>query len=281
MRSWAPRNTRSRSAQAEAASRWRCIDDGSGEPPEAPGYVNMAIDAALLASVADGAVPSIRFYRWSPACLSFGRNQAARDVYDRDRAAGRGWDVVRRPTGGLAVLHDAELTCSVVVPLGRLGGPRATYRRIHQAIAAGLATLGVRTSLAAAGSARTPDGAAACFASPAGGEILVAGRKLVGSAQRVERRTILQHGSLLLSGRQARVDEVRADADAPNPDGSIALDELLAAAPSAADLSRALASGFAAELGIALEPADLSDDERGLARRLEATYRDDAWTWRR
>ena len=236
---------------------------------------NMAVDAALLQSVADGAPPVVRVYRWQPACLSFGRNQRARGAWDAGQLAARGWDVVRRPTGGLAVLHDAELTYAVVAPAGALGGPRRAYRILHEAIAGALNTLGVRAGLAGAGVVPSPDGAVpVCFASPVGGEVLAGGRKLVGSAQRCERRTILQHGSLLLSGRQDRID-------GDGRDESIALDEVMETPPTLETLAAALRAGFRDTLGVDLGPADLSERERALARQLEDVYRDDAWTWRR
>lgn len=239
----------------------------------------MAADAALLETVAAGGAPAIRIYRWQPACLSFGRNQRTAGI-DPSRISAQGWDVVRRPTGGLAVLHDREITYAVVAPAASLGGPRAGYRRIHGSIARGLAGLGIPTDLAAPGSLPSPDGEIpACFAAPAGGEVLVRGRKLVGSAQRCERRTILQHGSLLLSGRQARIDAVLGGA--AGPDGSIALDEVLPRVPPIRQILSALLDGFRGGLGIELAPDDLSGDERALAGRLEDMYRDDAWTWRR
>ncbi|MGH7443696.1 MAG: lipoate--protein ligase family protein, partial [Longimicrobiales bacterium] len=167
----------------------------------------MAVDQALLESVAAGAPPVLRLYRWRPACLSFGRNQAAAGIYNESRARLLGIGIVRRPTGGLSVLHDAELTYAVVAPAAMLGGPRAAYHAINRALAMGLQDLGIPAELAG-GARRTSvtaafRGAQPCFALPAGGEVVVNGRKLVGSAQRVERRTILQHGSILLDGSQA------------------------------------------------------------------------------
>jgi lipoyl(octanoyl) transferase len=96
-----------------ARPRWRLLDT-----PPAPGAWNMAVDEALAESVRAGGAPVLRFYRWSPACLSLGRNQPA-DGYDRDRIRRRGVEVVRRPTGGRAVLHHRELTYSVAVARAR------------------------------------------------------------------------------------------------------------------------------------------------------------------
>ncbi len=117
---------------------WRLVDT-----PPAPGAWNMAADEALAASVAGGGPPVLRVYRWSPACLSLGRNQPARGRYDVRALAERGIDVVRRPTGGRAVLHHRELTYAVAAPEALLGGPRRAYAAINAALVAGLRTLGV------------------------------------------------------------------------------------------------------------------------------------------
>jgi lipoate-protein ligase A len=289
---------------------WRLIDDAAARP----GPANMAIDQALLESVQAGGRPALRFYRWRPACLSFGRNQPARGLCDRAAAARRGVDIVRRPTGGLAVLHDRELTYAVALPVGALGTPRETYRALNRALMAGLRELGLEAELApaapswAAGAlapaARDPGRAAAprpgagsadapaavamaggalrtaapsCFQAPAPGEVVLGGRKLVGSAQRVERRTILQHGSLLLEGDQALVAELLAG---PLPPAPATLAAALGRQPEPAELVAALCAGFEAVLGIRLAPGELSRAERERAGRLAAHFSSDAWTWR-
>src|SRR5688572_27615998 len=108
----------------------------------------MAVDQLLFDAAKSGAAPALRFYRWTPACLSLGRNQPARGRYD---AEGRvpGMDIVRRPTGGLAVFHDNELTYSVTCAVGAIGSPRETYFATHRAIAKGLARLGVAAVVSA------------------------------------------------------------------------------------------------------------------------------------
>lgn len=108
----------------------------------------MAVDEALIGGVAAGAPPVLRLYTWSPACVSLGRNQPARGRFDARLAQRRGIDIVRRPTGGLAVYHDRELTYAVAVPVALLGGPRRTYREINRAIVNGLRKLGVAASVA-------------------------------------------------------------------------------------------------------------------------------------
>ncbi|HTE21113.1 MAG TPA: lipoate--protein ligase family protein, partial [Armatimonadota bacterium] len=186
---------------------WRLLDT-----PPAPGAWNMAVDEALADSVRAGGPPVLRVYRWSPPCLSLGRNQPS-GGYDRDEIARRGLDVVRRPTGGRAVLHHRELTYSVAAPQGVLGGPRQAYSAINRALVAGLARLGVPAHLQPAGEQRAPlPSLAPCFEQPVEGEVTAAGRKLVGSAQRTDRGVLLQHGSLPIEDDQSAVAALlRAD----------------------------------------------------------------------
>ena len=275
-----------------AAVPWRLIvGDEAGCTDRLPvagaGAHNMAFDQALLESVAVGAPPVLRLYRWRPACLSFGRNQPAAGLYDETRVRALGLDVVRRPTGGFGVLHDAELTYAVVAPAGLLGGPRAAYAAINRALAQGLRTLGVPASLAA-GTGGRPDAPAfpavhPCFEQAAAGEVVVAGRKLVGSAQRVERRTILQHGSILLDGTQAALQQLRT-MPATGADARIAatsVREVLGRVPSWDALTRALVDAVANMVGTALAPAALGREERARVQTLEGWFADPAWTWRR
>jgi lipoyl(octanoyl) transferase len=255
----------------------------------------MAVDHALLDSVKSGGRPVLRLYLWEPACLSLGRNQHARGIYDDARLREAGMDVVRRPTGGLAVLHDRELTYCVLAPAALLGGPRHAYRLINEALVDGLRRIGVPAAVAGTGAAPDPrlDAAAPCFQAPAAGEVVAAGRKLVGSAQRCEDRTLLQHGSILVDGSQQDVvrllrsaaDGVRPDADAVPAmavaPGSITLRELLGSAPDYPTLARAVAEGFDATCGTRLAPGALDRDEAARVARLEAVYAGHDWTWRR
>jgi lipoyl(octanoyl) transferase len=246
----------------------------------------MAVDHALLDSVRSGAQPVLRLYLWQPACLSLGRNQHARGIYDEARLAAAGVDVVRRPTGGLAVLHDLELTYCVLAPAHHLGGPREAYHSINRALVAGLRQLGVPAVVAGAGAAPDPrrDAASPCFHAPAAGEVVVGGRKLVGSAQRCEGRTLLQHGSILADGSQdaAITGLLREGAVAgAGQAGAITLCEILGAAPPYDVVAQAVAAGFEAVFGTRLAPHALTREEGARAAALEATYAGPGWTWRR
>jgi len=180
------------------------------EPTGRPGSENMSIDYSLLRR-AQGGEAFLRLYRWQPACLSFGRNEPATRRYDIDEIKRLGLDTVRRPTGGRAVWHDAELTYAVAAPNETFGTLRETYNIIHATLAAGLRRLGIAADLAqprVAGTTALSGGA--CFASPVGGEIISAGKKLVGSAQVREENAFLQHGSVLLHDGQDVVAKVTA-----------------------------------------------------------------------
>jgi lipoyl(octanoyl) transferase len=247
----------------------------------------MALDQALMESVAAGAPPTLRFYRWSPPCLSFGRNQPAAGRYDSAAARALGVDMVRRPTGGMAVLHDREVTYGVALPVAELGGPRATYIAVNRALVAGLRRLGVAAEVQAApppgghpvAGGSGPLTTAPCFQAAAPGEVVAAGRKLVGSAQRRERNTLLQHGSVLLDGDQ-RVVERLALAPLPPAPPHATLAQLLGTVPPWDAVADALAAGFADALGISLAPGPVSAREARRAGELVTHFRTPAWTWR-
>ena len=194
-----------RSPLIEAACVLQVSLDAAGRP----GAENMAIDAALLDRANDTGLSFLRLYRFDPPCLSLGRNEPAAR-YDYTEIARRGLDVVRRPTGGRAVWHEHEVTYAVAAPVAAFGSLRNAYHTIHERIAAALRSLGADATLAPhqpPPSGRI-DQAASCFATTVGGEVLVAGRKLVGSAQVRKGSAFLQHGSILLDGAQEVVAAV-------------------------------------------------------------------------
>lgn len=246
----------------------------------------MAVDQALLESVAAGATPTLRFYQWRQPCLSLGRNQPARG-FSGDTAAQLGAELVRRPTGGLAVYHDRELTYSVTTRLSWLGGARATYHAIHGALAAGLRDLGIAAQTAPRKPSGTGVGAGhraldpTCFAAVTPGEVSVAGRKLVGSAQRCERRALLQHGSLLLEPGQDAVAHIAFGAQArPAGDRAISLAELGHGDLSVARLVDVLVAAFEAQLAIRFEHTGLDTAERDRTVELERMFSSRAWSER-
>jgi lipoyl(octanoyl) transferase len=216
----------------------------------APGDENMRRDLDLLEACARGEIPgAVRLYGFQPACLSLGRMQPMTDV-NLEACERDGVDVVRRPSGGRAVLHDQEVTYSVVC---RSTDPAFGGRvlescaRIHDAVAVGLEVLGVRTTPRAMPAdlrrdAREGAAVADCFARPAAHELLDdRGRKLVGSAQARRSGALLQHGSVLLEAPRA-AGYLRGDATPTL--GGVGVRELLGRQVSREELIDALAEGF-------------------------------------
>lgn len=175
---------------------WRLVDDLDRPDDRALDAAGqMVADLALLQSVADGGPAALRLYRWSPPALTLGRFQPETDV---DRAACRrlGVEVARRPTGGRALLHGADLTYAVVVPEppGAAGTVDACYTMVAAALIAGLARVGVEAAVAR----HDGPGGAVCMASQQGADLRVGDRKVCGSAQVRRHGVVLQHGSVLL-----------------------------------------------------------------------------------
>ncbi|MDH5233510.1 MAG: hypothetical protein OEW77_01030 [Gemmatimonadota bacterium] len=245
----------------------------------------MATDAALLAHARRTGEATLRTYTWSRPTLSLGGHERARGLYDAGRLAAHGVDVVRRPTGGRALLHHHEVTYSVTAPVGGTSLAES-HAAITQLLRTALEALGIQVTVATR-TARTlrPEGSA-CFAAPAPGELSWDGRKLVGSAQLREDGALLQHGSILLEDDQGVIASLRSDTVEAAP---------LVAAPPAATLAQALdrpvhpqevQAALHATLGglvapgamlAAPEMASLHDD----LARLEDAFRSPAWTWRR
>jgi lipoate-protein ligase A len=189
--------------------------------------------------------------------------------------AALGIDTVRRPTGGRAVWHDAEVTYAVAGPASAFGSLQETYNIVHVTLAAALRRLGVDAELAARPSARQRGVAGgACFASPAGGEIVVGNLKLVGSSQVREGDAFLQHGSILLDGNQNIVAQVtRGDATRPN---STSLSSLLGRAVTFSEVAEAVMDEAAQSWNGTWQRCDTITKTIDRER-----FTDPAWTWRR
>jgi len=270
---------------------WRIIRSGHCDGP-----LNMSADEAIMGAVAAGdQPPTLRLYGWHPHALTLGYHQPFGEGIDADECARRGFDIVRRPTGGRAILHADELTYSVCIRQDQVPGGESvmrSYREISRGIIAGLELLGAGVSLGDDGD-NARDAAPAetvrsmCFAKTARCDLQAAGRKVVGSAQVRRDSAILQHGSIPLTidlqaqaavmpGERPEVDASRTLADA-----AMSVSELLGRPVSFEELGEAVAEGFAAAMGATLAPADLSPSEHEVAEQLRADkYADPAFTRR-
>lgn len=252
----------------------------------------MAVDAALMQRARESGEAVLRVYTWARPTVSFGRNQAAQEYYSAERLSGAGVDVVRRPTGGRAILHYREITYSVTAPASPATPLKAAYGLINDMLLEGLNMLGVNTQLAQAGGRAARPNASPCFASPSEGEVMAHGRKLVGSAQWREDGALLQHGSILVDDDQGLLMNymttplairTRAGTPAGTPAAATpaaTLRSILGRTPSAAEVAESLfdvvrrrADPDAAAL--AVEPLVSA------SRLFEGTFRDQTWTWRR
>jgi lipoate-protein ligase A len=259
-------------------SEWRLIDSGPGS-----GARNLALDDAIFQSVREGqSPPTLRFYSWLSPTLSLGYAQDRERVVDLEACRKFGIAVLRRVTGGRAVLHDRELTYSVAVPAGTTlfgSGLDTAYRAVAAGLLAGLRLLGVEASAVQRdriGGSRHHHG---CFAAPSRHEIVAGGRKLVGSAQRRAEGAFLQHGSILLRDHGALLGRVlRSEAVPDASEGMIGLADLLQPSPSEGELRAALAAGCAAAWGTRFRRGVPGVEEMRLARELEvARYCSESW----
>jgi lipoate-protein ligase A len=256
------------------AANWSLYVDGP-----AAGAVNMALDQSLLDRAERQGTTSLRLYSWLPHCLSLGRNEPALKRYDRTAIESRGLDTVRRPTGGRAVWHARELTYAVAAPLARFGGLAGAYREIHLLLAEALRRLGAEPVLASPPARVSSLTAGACFATSAGGELLVASQKIVGSAQLTQGSAFLQHGSVLLQDGQSLVSELATTGGRPQSAPEVHLTALLGRSIDFPEAAAAASDAARAAWG---PPADADDSEppHPAVEHLER-FSDPRWTWRR
>ncbi len=265
--------------------KWRLLDSGYGD-----GAYNMALDESLLGSVAcEGAPTTLRLYGWRPATVSLGYFQGLEGI-DRTEIKRCGFALVRRPTGGRAILHDDEVTYSICIRQDELkAGHRimASYRELCGGLEAGLRLLGIeagparRTGLEERGAGR--DLVANCFARAMAGDLVAAGHKIVGSAQMRRNGAILQHGSVPITisiSDQMAVMRSRVESGAVREVAAAAggLAELLGRELSYKEVAAAIAAGFAEAFGVILEAGQLSQGELEAAEQLRrGKYATDEW----
>ncbi len=253
----------------------------------------MAVDEALLESVYDGeGLPVLRLYAWQPACLSLGHAQPFSEV-NTDAVEAQGWDIVRRPTGGRAILHVDELTYAVIAPQSEprvKGGVLESYLRLSEALLEALHILGLKpeaNEIPAQQDKKQPN--PVCFEVPSNYEITVNGKKLIGSAQARRRDGLLQHGALPLYGDLTRIISALKFADqaalAKARQRLLAhattVERELGTAPTWEQTSMAFQEAFQAVLNLNLLPDEMTDQENQRAEELlREKYAHPTWTER-
>jgi lipoyl(octanoyl) transferase len=240
----------------------------------------MARDEALMDRARNTGETVFSVYGWEAPTLSFGRNQSARDKYDLSAISHRGIQVVRRPTGGRALLHDREVTYSVTAPVAADDSLAESYERINALLLSGLLGLGVDASEAGTESRSLPPGDIPCFAEPAKGELSWKGDKLVGSAQVRENGALLQHGSILIEDDQAIISAVSLVPPSIDAAPAATLTRALGRTPSVDEVANALFDAVRRNEDPAATMLEESDLHDATSRHIDK-YTSEWWTWRR
>ena len=256
------------------------------------GTWNVAADESILEHVGrEEAPPTLRLYAWAPACLSLGHAQPFADI-DVSRLEQRGWEMVRRPTGGRAILHTDELTYSVIAPTNErhvAGSVLESYNRLACALLRAVRSLGLdaqsnplRAELSSQHGSANP----VCFEVPSAYEITVGGKKLIGSAQARRKEGVLQHGSLPLVGDLARITEAlvfqdesaRLAAAQRLLERATTVEAALGERISWDEAAQAFSRAFESELDLRLDKGELSESElRRTGELVEEKYAHPDW----
>ena len=260
--------------------------------PPARGAWNMAVDESILEHIGRGeSIPTLRLYAWIPACLSLGHAQPFADV-DMTQLKQHGWEIVRRATGGRAILHTDELTYSVIAPSDEPhveGSVLESYNRLAQALLFAVKSLEIPVEMK---EGKVIDGGMpnpVCFEVPSTYEITVNGKKLVGSAQARKKEGVLQHGSLPLSGDLTRICQALAfENESARENAAKRLLERATTVASALGqeiswetAAQAFIHAFEAQLGLSFERGKLSESESRRADELvKEKYNHPSWTER-
>jgi len=261
--------------------------------PPARGAWNMAADEAILEHIGRGdSTPTLRLYAWTPACLSLGHAQPFADV-DATRLKARGWEVVRRPTGGRAILHTDELTYSVIAPSNEPrveGSVLESYNRLAQALLLAVKSLELPVEMRnEVGQNGILPYNPVCFEVPSTYEITVNGKKLIGSAQARKKESVLQHGSLPLTGDLTRICQAlvfenecaRDEAAKRLLERATTVESALGRRISWENAAQAFVRAFEAQLGLSLKRGELSESESKRADELVGEkYNHPSWTER-
>lgn len=273
---------------------WRYIDSGNCSPS-----FNMALDEALLEWHSEGKIPpTIRFYGWNPATLSIGYFQKVEKEINLDAVKKYGLGFVRRPTGGRGVLHDKELTYSVIVSEEHPEMPRTVteaYRVISEGILEGFKNLGLDAYFAIPRTEEEKQGlksprSAVCFDAPSWYELVVEGRKVAGSAQTRQKGVILQHGSILLDLDEDMLfdlfnyanDRVKERMQRAFKSKAVATNTLRVEPVTIDEAKIAFKEGFEKGLNIELEPYELNKEELEYVEKIaKEKYESEEWNFKR
>ncbi|MDU3838380.1 MAG: biotin/lipoate A/B protein ligase family protein [Staphylococcus aureus] len=272
---------------------WNFINTGSKNP-----YYNMAMDEALLNFVSRGEIdPVIRFYTWNPATLSIGYFQRLQKEIDIDKVKEKGYGLVRRQTGGRGVLHDKELTYSVIVPESHPNMPSTVteaYKIISQGLLEGFKNLGFETYFAIPRSKEERDKlkqprSSVCFDAPSWYELVVEGRKIAGSAQTRQKGVILQHGSILqdididdlFDMFKFKNERLKAKMKENFVQKAVAINDISNQHITLNEMEKAFKSGFKKGLNIDFKPLELTEKQKEEVQELEEKYRYEAWMYRK
>ncbi|WP_302621288.1 lipoate--protein ligase family protein [Bacillus sp. FJAT-27225] len=274
--------------------QWYFIDSGNCSPS-----FNMALDEALLNWHSEGKIPPVvRFYGWNPATLSIGYFQKVEKEINLEEVKNLGLGFVRRPTGGRGVLHEHELTYSVIVSEEHPKMPQSVteaYRVISEGILQGFQNLGLEAYFAVPKtdeekSALKNPRSSVCFDAPSWYELVVEGRKVAGSAQTRQKGVILQHGSILLDLDEDKLfslfnyssERVKERMKAAFKDKAVPINEI---SPRRIDIDEAKAAfhkGFEKGLEIDLVPYQLTSEQVDYVKKLAAdVYENDKWNYKR
>ncbi|WP_145355107.1 lipoate--protein ligase family protein [Staphylococcus epidermidis] len=272
---------------------WNFINTGSKNP-----YYNMAMDEALLNFVSRGEIdPVIRFYTWNPATLSIGYFQRLQKEIDIDKVKEKGYGLVRRQTGGRGVLHDKELTYSVIVPESHPNMPSTVteaYKIISQGLLEGFKNLGFETYFAIPRSKEERDKlkqprSSVCFDAPSWYELVVEGRKIAGSAQTRQKGVILQHGSILqdididdlFDMFKFKNERLKAKMKENFVQKAVAINDISNQHITLNEMENAFEAGFKKGLNIDFKPLELTEKQIEEIQELEEKYRSEAWMYRK
>ncbi|MFJ7953415.1 biotin/lipoate A/B protein ligase family protein [Lysinibacillus sp. NPDC096418] len=273
---------------------WYFLNSGKCSPS-----FNMALDEALLDWHSEGLIPPvIRFYEWEPATVSIGYFQRAEKDINIEAVRAQGLGFVRRPTGGRAVLHEHELTYSIIVTESYPNMPETVteaYRVLSEGILQGFQNLGMDAYFSVPATEeqladlKKPK-SAVCFDAPSWYELVVEGKKVAGSAQTRQKGVILQHGAILLDLDEEKLlsvfnfdsEEAKERMRKKLPEKAVSINSLVKEPVSIEQCVEAFRDGFAKTLQIELKPFTLSEGQLKYVQALEEKkYANDDWNFRK